>query len=241
VPIVNWEEELTGKILLTGIHGDAVWSMHHKFPNTDIVRGDAAGASLSEFRFRVGFMHLPVPFIACKSAASILKISRTEEMQPWSIGGHYDRPIARRISESAGVPRSAFAKRKGGYIARFYNPFDSGRTKERMSLLMNLSPSTKQGLKELLPLYPYRKAAILECIATPLRFLNRKMRLSENFISRLIGSLLVYPLTWLLFFKRPALVLNSKYGWYPLLSIWGVRAISNRYSYLRKQSPGSPM
>jgi hypothetical protein len=34
------------------------------------------------------------------------------EMRPWTLGGDYDRPIARRILEEAGVARSAFAERK---------------------------------------------------------------------------------------------------------------------------------
>jgi hypothetical protein len=33
-------------------------------------------------------------------------------MQPWSVGGKYDRPIARRILETAGVQRGTFARRK---------------------------------------------------------------------------------------------------------------------------------
>ena len=33
-------------------------------------------------------------------------------MTPWSVGGGYDRPIPRRIAESAGVDRQAFGQRK---------------------------------------------------------------------------------------------------------------------------------
>jgi hypothetical protein len=33
-------------------------------------------------------------------------------MRPWSVGGSYDRPIARRIIEQAGVPRKEFGERK---------------------------------------------------------------------------------------------------------------------------------
>ena len=35
-------------------------------------------------------------------------------MEPWSIGGDYDRPLARRILEEAGVPRSYFGSHKMG-------------------------------------------------------------------------------------------------------------------------------
>ena len=33
-------------------------------------------------------------------------------MAPWRLGNDYDRPIPRRIAESAGVPRAAFGQRK---------------------------------------------------------------------------------------------------------------------------------
>jgi hypothetical protein len=36
-------------------------------------------------------------------------------MHPWKLGnGYYDRPIARRIAEEAGVPREFFGQRKRG-------------------------------------------------------------------------------------------------------------------------------
>jgi len=36
----------------------------------------------------------------------------SEEMQPWSIGGDYDKPFPRRIAEEMGVPRELFGQRK---------------------------------------------------------------------------------------------------------------------------------
>ena len=36
-------------------------------------------------------------------------------MKPWSVAKSYDRPIARRIAEEAGVPRHLFGQvKKGG-------------------------------------------------------------------------------------------------------------------------------
>ena len=35
-------------------------------------------------------------------------------MQPWSVGGKYDRPICRRIVEEAGIPRDWFGVHKKG-------------------------------------------------------------------------------------------------------------------------------
>ena len=47
------------------------------------------------------------------------RISHLPEMRPYSVGGDYDRPIARRIIEEAGVPRGAFARSKKGMALIF--------------------------------------------------------------------------------------------------------------------------
>jgi hypothetical protein len=113
------EEALPNRLLLSGYHGDKIWARDAE-PTPYIVRGDPSGASLGEFRLRVGFLNLPVPFVGCTRHASIRKISNSPEMHPWSIGDvQYDRPIPRRIVENAGVPRRLFGQRKKA-IARPY-------------------------------------------------------------------------------------------------------------------------
>jgi len=105
------EEVLGQKMLLTGFHGDKVWERHEK-SNSQLKRGDSSGSSMEEFRLRVGFISLPVPFIGAVQYPSILRISHSAEMLPWSVGGDYDRPIPRRMIEEAGIPRHCFAKEK---------------------------------------------------------------------------------------------------------------------------------
>ncbi len=113
------EEELPAKLLLTGYHGDKIWSRDAK-AGPYIVRGDPSGASLGEFRLRVGFLNLPVPFIGCTQHESIKQISNSAMMRPWSVENiHYDRPIPRRIAEEAGIPRHLFGQKKKA-IARPY-------------------------------------------------------------------------------------------------------------------------
>jgi hypothetical protein len=41
-------------------------------------------------------------------AARLIALARAPELAPWSLGGDYDRPIPRRIAETAGVPRDIF-------------------------------------------------------------------------------------------------------------------------------------
>ena len=106
-----FEPAVAGSVLLTGFHGDKIWS-RDAAPNSVLARGDISGSSMGEFRLRTGFIHLPVPFIGALRHAEIAAISNSPEMAPWAIGGSYDRPIPRRIAEEAGVPRTAFGMSK---------------------------------------------------------------------------------------------------------------------------------
>lgn len=112
VPFSSFEDVLPGCMLTTGFHGDKVWDPHNPYTGPDIRRGDASGSSLGEFRLRVGFVHVPVPFIGCERHAAINAIGRSAELDPWRIGGGYDRPIARRIAEEGGIPRQMFGQKK---------------------------------------------------------------------------------------------------------------------------------
>lgn len=101
------------RMLLTGFQGDAIWDRNGE-PASHLPRKDLAGSTLSELRLRCGFVNVPVPFIGATRHDAILRIANGEEMRPYHVGGHYDRPIARRIVEERGVPRGCFARRKKG-------------------------------------------------------------------------------------------------------------------------------
>jgi hypothetical protein len=109
VQFSGFEDVLAGCILTTGFPNawDPLWDM-----GPDIRRHDANGSSLGEFRLRVGFIHVPVPFIGCENHSDISAIGRSAELDPWRVGGRYDRPIARRIAEIGGIPRHMFGQRK---------------------------------------------------------------------------------------------------------------------------------
>ncbi len=111
VPFAAFEPAIGRSVLLTGFHGDKIWSKGVK-PNDVLSRGDVSGSSMGEFRLRCGFIHLPVPFIAALRHREVAEISNSQEMQRWSVGGWYDRPIPRRIAEEAGVPRDLFGMEK---------------------------------------------------------------------------------------------------------------------------------
>ena len=106
-----WLERLRGTLLFSGYKGDMMWDR-----NFTRALGpwawDADGASMQEMRLRAGFVHFPPAFFGWQREHALLAISKSAEMAPWTLGTDYDRPIARRIAEEAGVPRDAFGQKK---------------------------------------------------------------------------------------------------------------------------------
>lgn len=129
----NW---LTGRVLLTGFHGDKVWAKETYKLDPTIVRGDRSGLSLTEYRLMTGFIHLPLPFMGVRQIRDINKISNSAEMKPWDVPGNYSRPICRRIVESAGVQRNQFGISKKAASVLFGSRGDV------------FSPITRQTLNE---------------------------------------------------------------------------------------------
>lgn len=106
------ERLLSGNLLLTGFHGDYVWTTRTRRLGSHLTWKDPTGLSLSEYRLWAGFAHCPVPFMGARQVADIDALTRSPELAPWRLGGSYDRPIPRRVLEEAGVPREAFGMRK---------------------------------------------------------------------------------------------------------------------------------
>lgn len=121
-PMAVFEDLLAGGLLLTGHFGDSVWERTTRpKPRPDYQRASPSGASLANFRLRVGFIHLPVPFIGARRHADLHAISNAEGMRPWSVGGGYDRPICRRLLEEAGVPRQLVGRNSKQAVATWFS------------------------------------------------------------------------------------------------------------------------
>ncbi|NDY74435.1 hypothetical protein [Desulfobacter hydrogenophilus] len=99
-------------LFLTGFHGDTVWGTDSRYISNPFLSPSVAGMGISEYRLIRGIFHCPVPYWGIRHFPAIQKISKSSEMEPWSIGGSYDRPIPRRIVEEAGVPRQLFGQIK---------------------------------------------------------------------------------------------------------------------------------
>ena len=120
------ESILPGRVLFTGYHGDKMWDPHTEDLGPNIVRGaPPSGVSLTEYRLWAGFLHCPVPFFGAREIGQIHAISTSPEMKPWDVGGHYTRPICRRVVEGAGVPRALFGNAKHGTSNKLRLPTES--------------------------------------------------------------------------------------------------------------------
>lgn len=132
----SFEEECEGNIVLFGTYGDSFWGKDHDPDFVNCEMRDESSTILArshyEHRLRVGFIDITVPFYGAENWPSLYAISNSEDMNPWSVGNDYDRPIPRRILEEKGVARDAFGMKKKG--AGFNYRYDSlSRIRKRMA------------------------------------------------------------------------------------------------------------
>jgi len=118
--------QLKRRLLLTGFHGDRVWSTRGQ--GDHLTRGDQSGLSLTEYRLWAGFVHCPVPFLGARNIDEISAISRSEAMARWSTGSRYSRPICRRVLEESGVSGEHFGQSKKAASVLFFK--SDGRLSE---------------------------------------------------------------------------------------------------------------
>ena len=115
-------DRLPGTVFFTGFRGDTIWgfSAQAEQDSAHFRSKDPSGASLGEFRLRLGFIHAPLPVLTMPRHGDILAISQSPEMAPWRLGNDYDRPIPRRLVESSGVSREAFGQEKKAITQPFW-------------------------------------------------------------------------------------------------------------------------
>lgn len=108
-------DELAGKLLLSGAHGDKMWDRGYREPvDAKIRRSPYPDTAKKAFRLHVEFINYPPAFLTAMIQPEINRISRSEELADWCLNNDYDRPIPRRIVEDAGVPRTEFGFLKDG-------------------------------------------------------------------------------------------------------------------------------
>jgi hypothetical protein len=110
------EKNCSTAVVFTGHYGGTIWETDvDKWYLDDQIKLRTffgTGFNLTEIRLKSGFFHIPVPYMLARNIKDIYKISYSKEMEPYRLHNSYDRPIPRRIVESAGVDRSFFGIRK---------------------------------------------------------------------------------------------------------------------------------
>jgi len=153
-PLAAMEEDFRGKILICGNNGDMAWKPNYADMGNDRTESFAryiSGIPQLEYRLRVGYVVFSPACIGVDHSRQLARLSRSEEMKPWDIGGDYNRPLARRLAEDAGVPREKFGQiklagghshlaRKKEFSPRGYERFKKFMTarKARTSLLLEI-------------------------------------------------------------------------------------------------------
>ncbi len=107
-------------LFFTGCRGDRAWNRADGPVPKPFSTPSVGDLGLCEFRLIRGIFHCPVPLWGIRHIGQIRAVSRLPEMQPWTLGTDYDRPIARRMVEDADVPRDSFAVRKKNASSEHY-------------------------------------------------------------------------------------------------------------------------
>lgn len=96
-------------VFFSGSYGDKVWD---RFPHDFSEPVGDSDHLLCEFRLLQGVFECVVPWWGIRRAQEVNAIGAQDEMEPWRLNTGYDRPVARRLAEEAGIPRGAFGIRK---------------------------------------------------------------------------------------------------------------------------------
>jgi hypothetical protein len=112
VVISAFEPQLRQTLLLTGHWGGRMWSESWKPSVRHPPPPELSGNSMTDFRLRVDSVHVALPYFGCLQEPTTSALEDDPTMVPYRVGGYYDRPIARRLAEEAGLPRGSFARTK---------------------------------------------------------------------------------------------------------------------------------
>lgn len=119
--LFDYRDDLT--LLVVGTAGDFVWqnAFQKTFNNSNhfLDRYDTTTCQLAEWRLHKGIFLANIPSIGATRVDCLKQINASPAMDPWRIGGDYDRPIPRRILEQHGVERNSFGSKKQGAVSGY--------------------------------------------------------------------------------------------------------------------------
>ncbi len=112
VPVSTFEHSIGKSLFFTGFWTGRLWAGSREYPPAHLPPGDFSGSGITEFALRADFIHVPLPTFGAAQGHGTGSFVHDEDMAPFTLHSHYDRPVPRRLAEEAGIPRGAFATRK---------------------------------------------------------------------------------------------------------------------------------
>jgi hypothetical protein len=211
-------DSLENRILVAGFNGDTLWDRSSDLVSRQIRRTSLSGDNLGELRLRIGFIHLPVPYLGCTSHPSVHRISNSSEMRPWRIRATYDKPIPRRLLEEAGVERGLFgAEKKAAAVVAREEGFERTMTKESLADFARFVRGHRS-MRTLAKLRLYRG----------LYHLSKMHRAAKRRLERAASWLMRKPI-WLPLLVPSDIERLGQSGPYALLYHWSIDKLLPRY------------
>jgi len=204
VVVTAMEPALKGTILLTGAEEFRLKGGPRR---SALYRGDLSSCSLTEFRLRTDFVHLPLLFFGASEKFSLIDITDSPAMRPWTMPGHYDKPIQRRLAEEGGVARGTFATVKRRASAQIHSDGVAA-----------MAPASVAAIEE----FARAEGRVLPNGARPM--LKRRHRAVLQAAKRLRAEPLVAPLAWR---RRQMIHMEPEFG--SLLFRWSIAIVRRRY------------
>lgn len=152
ISFTAFEEEYRNNLVFSGQNGDMVWNKNRGYQDINdeyriIWRNSEIG--MCESHLHQCYIPVTMTSFGILHWRDLYRISNSDEMKKWSVGGDYDRPIPRRILEERGLPRESFGRKK--YGAGFFYAFDWNKR-----LLSRLSPNSAVSFHNYVKRHQYR-------------------------------------------------------------------------------------
>jgi hypothetical protein len=205
VVVTAMEQSVRGRMLLTGAEEFRLKGGPRR---SALYRGDLSSCSLTEFRLRVDFVHVPLLFFGASEKFSIIDITDSPQMRPWTMPGLYDKPMQRRLAEEGGVARGTFATVKRRASATIHRDG-----------LAAMAPPSAAAVRQ------FALAEGREVPSGARRTLRRRHRLAMRTAKMLDLDQLAAPLT-----RRKRSLLHAEPALGSLLFRWAVSVVRSRYT-----------
>lgn len=123
--LFDYPDDLT--LLVVGTPGGFVWqkALRKEFDDSHhfLDRHALTHCQLAEWQLHKGVFLANIPSIGASRIDCLKQINDSSAMDPWRIGGDYDRPIPRRILEQQGVRRDQFGIQKTGSGSAYHSVY----------------------------------------------------------------------------------------------------------------------